>query len=1189
MTVSMKVMSAGDGYKYLLKSVVAADGNRALSTPLTRYYAEAGTPPGRWLGSGLHALGGGALSVGDPVTGEQLGLLLGAGRDPVTGEQLGLAFPQYASIRNRVASRAAGLSVSLSASQRADVIGRIAAEEQTLGESRAVAGFDLTFSVPKSVSVLWGVSDVGTKALIVEVHHAAVRDVMNLFEQEIAATRVGRTSGTGAAAQTDVVGVIAAAFDHWDSRLGDPQLHTHVVISNKVKTAGDGKWRSLDSRPLHAAVVALSEYYNAVLADRVTRQFGLEWEQRQRGKERNPSWELALVSDRLVRGFSGRAHAIEVEKDNLIDNYVAEHGKEPSRTTVIRLRAQATLATRPEKQVRALSDLTEDWRARADRILDEPAMAWARGLTKNARSQQRTLRADDVSLDVIELVGGTVVSAVSQKRSTWRHWNLWAEASRQTMGWRFATADDREKVVRQVVAAAEQQSLRITPPELAVSPAVFRRQDGSSQFRPRHSIVYSSTELLAAEDRLLARADDVSAPVVTSNSIGRCARRGGLSEEQEEALVRIAVSGRQIDLLIGPAGGGKTTTMCALRRAWQAEHGDDSVVGLAPSAAAAQVLADDLQIACENTAKWLHEFDHGRSVLRAGQLVIIDEATLSGTLALDRITGIAEAAGAKILLVGDWAQLQSVDAGGAFNLVAAARDDAPELTELHRFTHAWEKTASLDLRSGLPTVIDTYICHDRVRDGTTSQMIDAAYLAWRADAGAGRESILVTDSIHSVIELNNRARAERILEGDTDASREARLADGTCASTGDLIVSRRNDRRLAPTHGGWVRNGDRWRILGVGRDGSLHVERSSGCPGAAVTLPAAYVAESVELGYAVTAHRAQGVTVDTAHVVVSASTTRENFYVSMTRGRDNNTAYVTLDQPDDSHTLPKDSETSAKSVLYGVLRHSGAELSAHQTIEAEQERWSSIAQIAAEYETIATVAQRDRWTDLLARAGLTNEQIENLLDSDAFGPLAAELRRAEANNMDLETELPPLIAGRSLADADNIGAVLISRIRRTMAQRTRLLRSDSQRLIAGLIPIADGLMATEMAEALVQRDQLIEARANALAQRALGQRERWLQRLGTTPSAGSPQRVRWMHELRTVAAYRDRYRMDSEPAVDDVVSDVQALDRVRAEQAIRRARTMGDEGQRWGLAPTTVDLVRQLRERNSPAGGTSER
>jgi len=554
----------------------------------------------------------------------------------------------------------------------------------------------------------------------------------------------------------------------------------------------------------------------------------------------------------------------------------------------------------------------------------------------------------------------------------------------------------------------------------------------------------------------------------------------------------------------------------------------------------------------------MHEVDRERTALRPGQLVIIDEATLSGTLALDRITGLVEAAGAKALLVGDWAQLQSVDAGGAFNLLVATRGDAPELTELHRFVNDWEKAASLDLRTGRASAIDTYVRHHRIHEGTTAEMIDAAYLAWRTDIHAGRQSILVTESTHSVVELNNRARAERILEGDTDAGREIQIADGTQASVGDLIISRCNDRRLKSAHGGWVRNGSRWRVLSVGRDGSLHVERLGARPGDAVTLPAAYAAESVDLGYAVTAHRAQGVTVDTAHVVVAASTTRENLYVSMTRGRSDNTAYVTLDQPDDSHAPLEDSEISARTVLFGVLQHSGAELSAHQAVEAEHEHWSSIAQLAAEYDTIAAVAQRDRWIDLLRRAGLTDDQTTDLLDSGSFGPLAAELRRAEARHLNLQTALPQLVASRSLGDADDIGAVLISGIQRAVTRRSQRHRGDPERLIAGLIPIAAGPMAPGMAEALEQRRQLIEARAVALAQRAKAQEPRWLERLGTPPPESSPDHDAWLHELRTVAAYRDLHRVDSDTGLGNASSDAQLLDRARATQAIRRARAMAE-------------------------------
>jgi len=273
-TVSIRVMSAGDGYKYLLRTVAAGDGDRSLSTPLTRYYNAEGTPPGRWLGSGLSGLGAGQIGVGAQVSEAQLQLLVGMGRDPITGEPLGRAYPEYKSVTDRINDRVADLDADLGPVARGRAVAAIEAEESARGTRRAVAGFDFTFSIPKSASVLWAVADAGTQALIAQAHHAAVAEVVAFMEREVAATRTGATGRDGAVAQVDVMGLIATAYDHYDSRAGDPHLHTHVVISNKVQTVLDGKWRSLDGRPMHAAVVALSELHEAVFADHLIRRFG---------------------------------------------------------------------------------------------------------------------------------------------------------------------------------------------------------------------------------------------------------------------------------------------------------------------------------------------------------------------------------------------------------------------------------------------------------------------------------------------------------------------------------------------------------------------------------------------------------------------------------------------------------------------------------------------------------------------------------------------------------------------------------------------------------------------------------------------------------------------------------------------------------------------------------------------------
>lgn len=1124
MTVSMRVMSAGDGYKYLLRTVAAGDGARPLSTPLTRYYSAHGTPPGRWMGSGLSRLSTG-IHPGDIVTESQLQLLIGMGRDPSTGEPLGRAYPQYAS------------------------------EPESGARRRAVAGYDLTFSIPKSASVLWGLADAPTQTRIAEAHHAAVAQVIAYVEREVAATRTGATARDGAVAQVGVAGIVATAFDHFDSRAGDPHLHTHVVISNKVQTFLDSKWRSLDGRPIHAAVVALSELHEALFADELTRTLGVAWEPRERGRDRNVAWSIAGVDEALVREFSSRARDIDAATDGLIDEYRERHGRRPDPATIMKLRAQATLSTRPDKELHSLAELTALWRGRAALIVGEDPTRWATAIARNPPPP--VLQAEHVPLDEIAAVGTRVVEVVAEKRTTWRRWNLVAEAARQTMHYRFASASDREAITEMVADAAERASLRLTPPELASSPIEFQRADGSTVFRGRATTVFTGQSLMDAETRLLARAGDLTAPRLHARGI-RPTREQRLTTAQRTALAAILESGRSVDVLVGPAGSGKTTAMLALRNTWERAHGPGSVVGLAPSAAAAQVLAEDIGIATENTAKWWHNHVARGETFSAGQLVIIDEASLAGTITLDRITGLAMDAGAKVLLVGDHAQLQAVDAGGAFALLVHDRADAPQLTDVHRFRHTWEKAASVQLRDGDLDVIDAYAANDRLREGAVDTLIDEAYAAWRRDLRDGKSSILISDSNEAISALNARARADRILAGEVTGQDEVDLVGGARAARGDLVITRRNDRQLR-TGRTWVRNGDRWIVDAVLTDGSVRVRRADTRRDWDVVLPAAYVVEHLDLGYAMTSHRAQGITTDTAHALVQPGMTRENLYVAMTRGRDANIAYVSTDRPDVAHAEPHpgdDDRATARTVLAGVLQHVGAELSVHEMLAGEQDRWGSIAQLAAEYETIAAAAQRPRWIALVEASGLRSDVVAEVIGSDAFGHLSAELRRAEASGAAVDALLPAVAMSRSLDDAQDPAAVLASRVARAAERaQNRGIGRRASRTIVGILPEALGPMSDEMRRSLDERSDLMRARAAALVDLARGRDEGWLRELGAPPADG--RHAAWHSHARVVAAYRDRYGISSHSALGAAPeTDVQARDAAIARAAIEASRRM---------------------------------
>ena len=1164
MTVSMRVMSAGDGYRYLLKSVAVGDGNRDLTTPLTRYYQEKGTPPGFWIGAGLTGLGNGELETGAEVTEEQLRLLLGAGRDPVTGEPLGKPWLKFTTAKERVDARVRVLPVGLGVAERAEAITLIEGEENARGRRRAVAGFDYTFSVPKSVSTLWAVADGATQARIVQAHHAAVAEVLDLVERDVAMTRIGVDAGSGSVAQVEVRGVVATAFDHYDSRSSDPQLHTHVVVANKVQGAHDGKWRTLDGRPMHAAVVALSEHYNALFADHLTRDLGVGWEVRDRGERRNPAFEIVGVPDGLIAEFSSRSRDIDTATDALIGDYITKHGRRPSSRVILKLRAEATLSTRPDKSVHSLADLTTGWRARAGALLGQDSAAWAATLIARG-GRGPLLDAEDLGRDELESLGRCVVGVVGEKWSTWRRWNLHAEASRQLMGYRFISTTEREAVLGVVVDAAESGSVRITPPELATSPLVFQRPDGSSVFRPKHGTLFTSTALLEAEDRLLHLAHTITAPAVDSETLADITGRRGLhgvrlSPDQTEMVRQITASRRVVDVLVGPAGAGKTTTLGTLRNVWETEHGKGSVVGLAPSAAAAQVLADDLGIGTENTAKWVHAHTHNGWALHSGQLLIVDEASLAGTFTLDTIATHAAEVGAKVLLVGDWAQLSAVDSGGAFGMIARDLTPAPELSDVRRFRNEWEKEATLGLRVGDISTIDTYLEHGRIHGGGLDTILDTAYTAWQTDLKAGRVSVMIAETTETVRALNERARLDRIIAGQVSATAAVGLHDETEASRGDLVITRKNDRTLS-TGKGWVKNGDRWIITAAHDDGSITVRGAGKRGGGRLRFPAAYVAEHVELAYAVTAYRAQGSTVDTTHAVVhSSQMTRETFYVAMTRGRDANTCYVATDQAHLEEHQQVPDHVTAKTILTVVLRHEGAQKSAHETITSEHNSWAGIAQLAAEYDTIASIAQHDRFVTLLGGSGLTGEQTRQVVEAESFGSLTVAFRRAEAHHHNLPTLLPRLVAARSLQDADDIGAILRHRLRRaTLARSGRSQGQTAPRLIAGLIPDATGEMTEEMRAALEERQYLIEHRAMSLAETAVRAGEPWASTLGLPP-AGPRQRRQWLQQVRVLAAYRDRYLVTGAAPLGPEPGDAnQRLDAERARIAFRKAQHLSTQ------------------------------
>jgi hypothetical protein len=327
------------------------------------------------------------------------------------------------------------------------------------------------------------------------------------------------------------------------------------------------------------------------------------------------------------------------------------------------------------------------------------------------------------------------------------------------------------------------------------------------------------------------------------------------------------------------------------------------VFAVAPTAKAAKVLRTETDIATDTVAKLLHEWRHRRPVdgyrLPPGTTLVLDEAGMTGTGALDRLVALTVSQRWRLVLVGDPRQLQAVGRGGLFHeLCRSGRRH--ELATIHRFRHRWEQVASLALRAGNPEALDAYIDHGRVTEGSFEQLAAEAVRLWMDHTATGRRVAVVAETNEDVDALNaaiQQARRQRAHLGP----RVVRVAGGESAAVGDIVTTRRNDRVLRTDRAEPIRNRDRWVVVGVGRNDSLTVSHLEGH--GQVPLPADYARAHVRLGYAATSAGHQGDTVDIGIGVVTAATTHRSLYVASTRGRVENRILVVTDEPDQARDV----------------------------------------------------------------------------------------------------------------------------------------------------------------------------------------------------------------------------------------------------------------------------------------------
>lgn len=827
MVASVGRITAGRGYDYLVRDVATSKHD---------YYTGRGEAPGVWSGAGCALIG-----LSGEVTAAEMDALYGRFVVPSTAPS-GIA--PDGTLRKEVV-----LGRRVSARVRAD--GSVA---------EPVAAFDVTFSPAKSVSVLFGLTaDESLREQLIATHEDAVDAGLEYLETHAGHTR----AGAGGVVKVPGDGFVIARFRHRtarstdpENRPGDPQLHTHCAILNRVRGV-DGVWRTLDSKALYRHAHAAGAVYAAALESILTERFGASWRE---PADRVAMRDLDGVPTALVDQFSSRRRQVLDHYDDALGEWWAVHGRSPLPHEHAALLDEATVRSRSPK-------------VQADVSLYE---VWAASITAADQTAVDTITTELLSQTGAGRDGGRIeagspqlIAAVVERLQSQRAW--WTRAHIAAEVARLVASPDAATIARSVedVAAV---CVNLTP------------DDDPTYADPDHTS-FTSEAIQRAETHVLDATTEPSPVHVTPFY------RDELGVDQRDAVRAVCTGTHRVMTVIGPAGAGKTTMLRSVADSFDAA-GVPMLV-MATQRKAAQVVTDETGIPATSIASW----EVGAVDLPRNGVVIIDEASMTPTLNLEQLVRTTRAYNTKLVLIGDWAQIGAPAAGGLLRDLAAT-DSAVELVSVRRFRDSWERAASQRLRTRNPDVVDAYHQHDRIREVTADTMLDTIADAWFADVTAGRSSMVVVDTNAMAAELSGLCQ-QRLMAAGRLGDNVGVGRDRNQLRIGDLIQTRRN-AELATSDGRRVLNRDVWRITHVDDHGTVYATHTTAT--STVAIPANYVTEHVQLAYASTIHGAQGATVDVGHVAVTPRTDAAGLYVGMTRGKHHNTAWCVTDGHDhDEH------------------------------------------------------------------------------------------------------------------------------------------------------------------------------------------------------------------------------------------------------------------------------------------------
>jgi conjugative relaxase-like TrwC/TraI family protein len=720
------------------------------------------------------------------------------------------------------------------------------------------AGFDVTFSAPKSVSVLMALGASDVAAQVVQAHQAAVVEALALLERLAARVARGHHGDGHRARRIRTSGLVAAGFEHTTSRANDPQLHTHVVIANLAQGV-DGRWSALDSRTLHREATTASYLYQFRLRAELTERLGVAWTPVSRGVA-----EVDGVPLEVRRLFSTRRAQIEAVLHERSEGEPSADARAGAGATGGRGRARhlaaraACLLTRPAKVHPEPSNLRASWGDRARAVGFGPSEV--AGLL-GVRHESPIVNLDDLTAQALAADG------VTREAST------------------FAQGAVLRELIERLPGGAQ-----VSTGELMDALATVMSSDEVMPVLSEDGPAYTTWSMLQTEEQTLAMATRPG-PLVAQLDPAQAARAivtaHGLRGDQQQVAFSLVRSGRPVDVLTGPAGCGKTAALAAATHAWHAAG--YAVTGTAVAALTAQGLETASGAASVSLARLLH--DPERHLARRGVL-LVDEAGMIGTRQLHQLLTVAAERESKVVLVGDSAQLPELEAGGLFARLA------DESTALHlqghgRQRHSWERAALSSLRAGhVEQALEAYQHHDRLhtstdRDSLHEQAV-AAYLEARETRTDPWEVVLLAANRDDVRDLNDLARRRLLVAGKLSATTlVVETDDGpTSYRIGDQVLVTRNDYGrglLNGTTGTVTVIGEGSLTVRVGNDRQVQVDRA--------WLAAGHLAH----GYAMTIHKSQGRTVHTGLLVGSSSMSTQAGYVGLSRGTEANHVFLRAD------------------------------------------------------------------------------------------------------------------------------------------------------------------------------------------------------------------------------------------------------------------------------------------------------